>query len=327
MLTLERKKYNDYFPEIIGQESIKSKLGFYIKNYSSSYYLPNLLILGQFGSGKTSLCRGMARYLKERDNPNKIKKLIEISGTSLQTEDDIFNILVIPYLKNQFCTLFIDEVHNLDKEAQETLLKILGDIEQSKNRINNYTYNGENYVFDFRKISIIAASTEPQKLLNTLTSRFEVLELDDYTENEIIQIFAKNLKNIHIDNGVFPKLIDSVKNNPREISRLADNICLYMKRENKHTLDSREWGQIYRELQLRPKGLNNIEVKILKILKNNPNSSLTKVASMLQLTPQATRAYHETYLLRLGLLNIKAGSGRSLSHLGHKYLDSIENLS
>jgi predicted ATPase with chaperone activity len=45
----------DYFPNVIGQESAKAKLGFRLDNYKASGILPNLLFIAPKGCGKTML--------------------------------------------------------------------------------------------------------------------------------------------------------------------------------------------------------------------------------------------------------------------------------
>jgi Holliday junction resolvasome RuvABC ATP-dependent DNA helicase subunit len=148
--------------------------------------------------------------------------------------------------------------------------------------------------------------------------------MDDYEDFELEKIFLKGLRKFSADSQILPKIIGHVKNNPRSVCNLAKNISDYLERQNKARLTLEDWPSLYHGLQLRPKGLDSIQIKILKILKKSPHSSLSKVASMLELTPSACRLHHELYLMKLGYINVKAGAGRSLSLDGIKYLHDLE---
>jgi Holliday junction resolvasome RuvABC ATP-dependent DNA helicase subunit len=312
----------NYFKDIIGQEAIKSRLTFLIKNYETTFRLPAILMLGGFGNGKTSICRALCNNLKEKDT-GRIKLLIEVHGNEFQSKDDVIKKLVIPHLAHGTYTIFIDEIHAMSKEAQETFLKLIPDPANPKN-IAKYHYSGVDYEIDFNRISMIMASTEGQKLLGTFKSRFETLEMEDYDEEDLKKIFLKGIKN-NADDSILSKIVTHVRNNPRAVSNLAKNVSDYLQRENKNRLTINDWNNLYHGLQLRPKGLDSIQIKIMKILKEHPNSSLSKVASMLELTPEACRLHHELYLMKLGFLNVKAGAGRSLSSSGIKYLQDLKN--
>ena len=312
-----------YFNEIIGQESVKARLRFFIHNYEKTFRLPPVLILGGFGNGKTSICRSLCKALKDKDNPSKIKLLLEVHGNEYQTKDDVMNKLVIPYLSEGNYSLFVDECHAMGLDAQETFLKLIPDPNNPTN-IAKYHFEGADYEVNFNKVSIIMASTEGQELLGSFKSRFEILEMDEYEDSDLEKIFLRGLKKFTTDNKILPKIIGHVKNNPRAVANLAKNISDYLQRENKNELTINDWPDIHHGLQLRPQGLDSIQIKIMRILKKHSHSSLSKVASMLELTPEACRRHHELYLMKLGYLNVKAGAGRSLSASGVRYLQDLD---
>lgn len=310
----------DYFDGIVGQDSAKTRLKFLLLNYKKTFRLPSVLVLGGFGSGKTILSRKICHYLFDKDSPNKIKLFIEIHGNQLQSEADVFDKLVIPFLSQGNYSIFIDEIHCAGTAAQETFLKLL----PNQGNVTKYHYCGIDYEIDLTRHSFIAASTEGNQLLNTFISRFEVIELEEYENVHLEKIFQKNL-NKPIDKEILNKIIEHVKNNPRAVYNLARNVHDYLIRENKKRLTMEEWSEIKHGLQLRPKGLDSIQIKIMKILQANPQgSSLGKIASMLELTPDATRKFHELYLMKLGYLNVRAGSGRTLSSTGYRYLADLD---
>jgi Holliday junction resolvasome RuvABC ATP-dependent DNA helicase subunit len=323
---IDEKEEKDYFENIIGQDSIKARLTFFIENYRKTFRLPAILVLGGFGNGKTTICRSLCRQLFEKDNPSKIKLLLEVHGNEYQTKDDVMTKLVIPYLSEGCYTLFVDECHAMGLDAQETFLKLIPDPNNPSN-IAKYHYEGNDYQVNFNHVSVIMASTEGQELLGSFKSRFEILEMDEYEENDLQKIFLRGLNKFCADKEIVPKIITHVKNNPRAVANLAKNVSDYLQRENKNKLTIQDWPNLYHGMQLRPNGLDSIQIKIMKILKKHPHSSLSKVASMLELTPDACRRHHELYLMKLGYLNVKAGAGRSLSSAGIKYLQELDKIS
>lgn len=315
------KRQKPLFNNIVGQNSVKTKLEFLLANYQKTFYIHPILILGQFGGGKTTFAIELAKNLYDRDDPNKIKKLIKVHGVALQTVDDFFNSVVIPHLSGGCATVFCDEFHNVGKPVLEAFLTIL---ETSSGTTTSYIYNGTKIDFDFTKFSFIASSTESQKIPLTLSSRFEIVELEDYSNFQLAEIFRRALKKYTFDEEVIDEFIKSTKDNPREIQNLAKNVRDYLYRVEKTHLDLDLWKNIYKGLSLKPLGLNNLEIRILQTLKQCPNSSLTKLSAILGLSSTTIRQRHELQLLRLNLMQIKPATGRSLSNLGYKYLEDLD---
>lgn len=312
----------DLFPTIIGQESIKSRLKFLLDNFGHSHYLNNILLLGCFGSGKSTIGLEIAKKLFEKKNPTKIKKLIKIHGGSLKEESDFFDLIVIPYLsENQEVTLILEEFHNVSEKVQQILLTVFEN--DNSNHITTYLYSGSEFSFDFTNISVIACSTDGQDIDKALASRFETIELETCNDNHIINILKRGLGKFSVAEELKEIIPQYVQKNPRAVMRLAGNIKSYLERENKNKLDILEWKQIKKGLQLNLFGLDNYQISILRLLKANPNSSLTKLSAMLSLNPSTVRTYYELPLLKLNLMNIKAGAGRQLGMNGHKYLERI----
>jgi Holliday junction resolvasome RuvABC ATP-dependent DNA helicase subunit len=321
MLTTIQHKRKERFANIIGQDKAKSTLNLLIDIYGSTYFLPHVLILGQFGGGKTSLALETAKALHDKENPNKIKRLVKLHGNTLQTEDDLFNNLVIPHLMGDASTVFIDEIHNIGNEVEEALLVIL---EIKDSTTTNYDYNGNKFYFDWTKLSLIGASTDGQKLPHTLCSRFKTIELEDYEREHLAQMFAIGLKQYTVDEEVVENFLYYTKDNPREISNLCRTIRDYLYSQGKVHLSMAEWNRIRNGLQLTPCGLDQISVRILQELKKHPQSSLTRLAAVLGLNPSAVRQKHELPLLKLNLISIKQASGRSLTPEGYRFVSQLK---
>ena len=74
-----------------------------------------------------------------------------------------------------------------------------------------------------------------------------------------------------------------------------------------------------------PLGLTRQELRVLTALNSHHDSSLTRVAATLQLTPGAVQKDLELFLLRCGLMQIDT-QGRNLTALGREYLKEVARL-
>ena len=187
-IPLYRKYRPKNLQEVVGQEHIKKSLSNAITlNKISHAYL----FTGPRGTGKTSVARILAKSLNCKEGPtltpceicpscNDITNsnpmdVIEIDAASNRKVEDARNILEkIQYIpvNGKYKIYIIDEVHMLTKEAFNTLLKTLEE-------------PPENVIF-------ILATTEPQKVLETITSRCQRFDFRRITTDDIIN----HLKNI-----------------------------------------------------------------------------------------------------------------------------------
>lgn len=181
-IPLYRKYRPKNLQEVVGQEHVKTALtnAINLNKISHAY-----LFTGPRGTGKTSIARILAKSLNCQEGPTltpcencpsciDIKNsnpmdVIEIDAASNRSVEDARNILEkIQYVptNGKFKIYIIDEVHMLTKEAFNTLLKTLEE-------------PPENVIF-------ILATTEPHKVLETITSRCQRFDFRRITTDDII---------------------------------------------------------------------------------------------------------------------------------------------
>jgi DNA polymerase III, gamma/tau subunits len=151
-IALYRKHRPQSFKEVRNQDHIVSVLEGAIEKGEIPHAL---LFSGTRGTGKTTLARIFARELGVKDSD-----LYEIDAASNRGIDDIRELReavhTVPY-ESPYKVYIIDEVHMLTKEAFNALLKTL---EEPPSHV----------VF-------MLATTEEEKLLDTILSRCQVFHL------------------------------------------------------------------------------------------------------------------------------------------------------
>jgi DNA polymerase III subunit gamma/tau len=223
-IPLYRKYRPKNLSEVIGQEHIKKALtnAISLNKISHAY-----LFTGPRGTGKTSVARILAKSLNCKESPTvtpceicpsciDIKNstpmdVIEIDAASNRKVEDAQNILEkIQYIpvNGKYKIYIIDEVHMLTNHAFNALLKTLEE-------------PPENVIF-------ILATTEPQKVLETITSRCQRFDFRRITTDDIVN-HLKNiakLEKIKIDDDALFTIAKNAAGGMRDSIAMLDQISI-----------------------------------------------------------------------------------------------------
>ncbi len=192
-MNLARKYRPLTFSHVVGQPIATRVLKNAIKINKIGKDITAILFSGQRGIGKTTLARIVAKSLNcEKgiaDEPcntcencmsiseGKNMDVLEIDGASNRGIDEIRtlreNVRLVP-VKSRYKIIIIDEVHMLTQEAFNALLKTLEE-------------PPPNVIFIF-------ATTEPQRIPDTIVSRTLYFELFPIKEEEIAERHRKLIK-------------------------------------------------------------------------------------------------------------------------------------
>lgn len=223
-IPLYRKYRPKNLQEVVGQEHIKKALANAINlNKISHAYL----FTGPRGTGKTSAARIMAKSLNCQEGPtltpcgkcpscvdimNSVPiDVIEIDAASNRKVEDAQNILEkIQYVpvNGKYKIYIIDEVHMLTNHAFNALLKTLEE-------------PPENVIF-------ILATTEPQKVLETITSRCQRFDFRRISTDDIIghlKNIAK-LEKIKIEEDALSTIAKNAAGGMRDSLALLDQVSV-----------------------------------------------------------------------------------------------------
>lgn len=269
-IPLYRKYRPQNLQEVVGQEHVKKALSNAISlNKTSHAYL----FTGPRGTGKTSIARILAKSLNCKEGPTltpceicpsciDIKNstpmdVIEIDAASNRKVEDARNILEkIQYIpvNGKYKIYIIDEVHMLTKEAFNTLLKTLEE-------------PPENVIF-------ILATTEPQKVLETITSRCQRFDFRRITTNDIINHLKNvaNLEKIKIDDDALFTIAKNSAGGMRDSLALLDQVSVL---DSTKTINSEDVNKLLGRLSFDM--LNNLSENIIQSKPQNALELLEKI--------------------------------------------------
>lgn len=252
--------YRKYRPknlqEVVGQEHIKKSLtnAISLSKISHAY-----LFTGPRGTGKTSIARILAKSLNCKEGPTlnpceqcpsclDVKNsnpidVIEIDAASNRSVEDAQNILEkIQYVpvNGKYKIYIIDEVHMLSKHAFNALLKTLEE-------------PPENVIF-------ILATTEPQKVLETITSRCQRFDFRRISTDDIIKHlkYVAKEEGIKIDNDALFTIAKNAAGGMRDSLALLDQISVL---DSAKTITSEDVNRLLGRLSFDM--LHNLSQKII----------------------------------------------------------------
>lgn len=308
-----------FISKIIGQAQFKKEISFLLDGFERTDYLSHLAIVSPKGSGKSLAARAIGGELsKITEAKHGCKKgFIEINCAELN-KIDIFLTNLLPIItENKFCTLFLDELSFAGSSFVSALLTILNPNEK---RVTEYfTSSGEKFVFDFRQLTIIAATTAPQDCHPDLLDRFRRCELSDYQISELGQIIQNKAKDVFIEDDVLLEAAATTRMSPRRAVLRADEI----RSMGVERFGRKEWNQLKNALGIMPLGLSKIEIRYLQMLAKSP-MTLTEAASRIGMTNAAIQQDIENYPRKCGLFRTVQSRGRMLTEDGRKVIKEIE---
>ena len=99
---------------------------------------------------------------------------------------------------------------------------------------------------------------------------------------------------------------------------MANQVSSYLASKNSKELDKTGWLEIKDRLSIYPLGLTEIELNVIKLLKEYGELRLTNLSAKTNLTKDMLQKNVELYLMRNHLIEIRP-TGRALTKKGHDY--------
>ena len=126
------------------------------------------------------------------------------------------------------------------------------------------------------------------------------------------------------DDDVLKEIAPVLRGNARAAQKMANNMKSYLQRTKSKKFSKKDWKALKYALGILPLGVSRIELQILRALAEKKESSLTNLSAKTGLTVQCIRQDFELYIQKHNLMEIATG-GRSLTSVGHKYLEDLDS--
>jgi Holliday junction resolvasome RuvABC ATP-dependent DNA helicase subunit len=224
---------------------------------------------------------------------------------------------------NTDATFLFDECHMIPKDVTMALLTITN---PNKHNFNTFSYDGQDFEIDFKRLTFLFATTEPQEVFHALIDRMERIDLDDYSYDELGQILLLNTGKIKFSGDIVSKHIaPTLRGNGRSAQKMATNIINYCAANNKKTFKLLDWNSLCNTLDIMPFGINKTELKYLRALARNGCVRLYNLAAKLQMTRAAIQSDAEIYLQKLNFIEVST-HGRQLTGDAKEMLEKNPDL-
>lgn len=291
--------HNELFENIIGQNNVKSLLSLYIDAYKETERLPNLIFKASKGSGKSHIVRKFREGLRRKDGTKP--PILEVNCATIKNARQFFE-QIYPVWTNHRAFLFLDEIHTLPNDLQSIFLSVL---DVRKDPIRIIEFEEIQYQFDFTQISFASATTDAQKLLAPLQDRLREISLEEYTDEQLFDIFELNLENkIEISNCSKDEIVSTFRGNPRDVVVKAEDLKTFCAAKQCSKITKQIWDTFSNVMGVKPMGLSSSEIQVIKAVGKKREASLTDISSLTGFDRSFIQRSLEQILVRKDLLTI-----------------------
>jgi Holliday junction DNA helicase RuvB len=306
--SLRPRKLRDF----VGQERIKEQLSIALEAARSrSEALDHVLLAGPPGLGKTSL----AYVVREELGVG----LRTVAGPALERKD----VAAILTSLEERDVLFIDEIHRLNRAAEEMLYPALEDF-----RIDIVMGQGpaaRTLALDLPPFTLVGATTRTGLLTTPLRDRFGMtFRLDYYEPDELVRIVRRSARILAVE--IADEAAEEIARRSRGTPRVANRIL----RRVRDVAEVRHEGAVtagiaYEALDLLEvdeHGLERSDRALLEAIVEKFGGGpvgLSTLAVALGEEPDTIEDVYEPYLLQLGFIQ-RTPRGRIVTELGRAHV-------
>ena len=301
------------FDSYIGQGELKETLQIILEAAKlRNRPLDHMLFYGPPGLGKTTIAGVIASQMG-----------VEIkitSAPSLERPRDIIGILMS--LKGGEI-LFIDEIHRLNKVAEEILYPAMEDF--TLDMTTGKSQTAKTIRVPLPKFTLIGATTKAGELSSPLRDRFGMIHrLEFYSVDELAQVVARTAKILEIDvteEGAKAIAIRS-RGTPRIANRLIKRVADFAIVKYDGVIDAKVANESLDILKIDEFGLDTTDRALLTLIIEKYDGGPVGVETIAAALSEDVRTIEdvcEPYLLQAGLLQ-RTPRGRKVSPEGYRHL-------
>lgn len=299
--------------EFVGQEAVRQRLEVFIEAAKSrKEALGHCLFSGPPGLGKTTLAHIMAKSMGSH--------LVVTSGPAIEKPGDLAGILT--NLK-QGDVLFIDEIHRLNKTAEEYLYPAMEDF--SLDLLIDSGPNARSVQVKLNPFTLVGATTRVGLLSAPMRSRFLIsLRLDYYDPKTLKQIIdrSSSLLNIHLDDEACLEVAKRARGTPRIANNLLRWVRDFAQTQKQKSVDIRLAKKALDMLAIDELGLDEMDKKILTLIIDHHKGGpvgLNNLAAACGEEAHTLEEVYEPFLIMQGFLK-RTPRGREATALAYEHI-------
>jgi Holliday junction DNA helicase RuvB len=312
-IALDRSLRPQNLAEYVGQAAVKERLEIYIRAASErGEPLDHVLISGPPGLGKTCLAHVISNELGS--------SMRTTSGPAIERPGDMVAILTNMDDKS---VLFIDEIHRLNRSAEEALYPAMEDF--LYDWVAGKGPSARTYRIRLPRFTLIGATTRAGLLPSPLRDRFGIsIRLDFYAPEELYQVVRRSagILGIEIDEEGAREISLRARGTPRVANRLLKRLRDYAQVRASGAIDIGVARSGLEMLDIDSRGLDAMDRRMLEVIIVNYGGGPVGVETLSAAVGEESETIedvYEPYLMQVGFLQ-RTSRGRMATAMAYSHL-------